>query len=246
MVRARNKRYPNYSLSVAVDHIRKVFDADWTNTLCRETVAQHLGYGGLSGASDSCIGTLRQYGLLERIGKNEMKVSQLAIDILQPVSSEKRQEAIDEAAFCPPLFCGIINHFPDHVPSEAALRNYLAQRDFQKKVIDIVIKSFADTISMTTRSVSHENDDAIANDVPEHMARTVPLSYVHSSQTPPSSNGTPMAMSAYQDGFSEWFRVKVGKDQLISIAYRGEGEIGVPEIEKVIALLEAQKLVLES
>jgi hypothetical protein len=45
--------------------------------------------------------------------------------------------------------------------------------------------------------------------------------------------------------FTEWFRAKVGSDKLITINFKGEGEIGPKEIEKMIRVLEAQKLALE-
>jgi len=68
------------------------------------------------------------------------------------------------------------------------------------------------------------------------MIQTTPLVY-----TPPTDNN----VSLFQDNLREWFRVKVGSDKLITINYRGEGEIGPREIEKIIAILEAQKIALE-
>ncbi|MEM6388705.1 MAG: hypothetical protein AAF825_02585 [Pseudomonadota bacterium] len=46
-------------------------------------------------------------------------------------------------------------------------------------------------------------------------------------------------------GFSEWFRAKVGADKIVTINFKGEGDIGPREIEKMIRVLEAQKLALE-
>jgi hypothetical protein len=51
--------------------------------------------------------------------------------------------------------------------------------------------------------------------------------------------------SVLKEGFSEWFRAKVGPDKLVTINYKGEEEIGPREIEKMIKILEAQKLALE-
>lgn len=48
-----------------------------------------------------------------------------------------------------------------------------------------------------------------------------------------------------EKGFSEWFRAKVGADKLVTINFKGEGEIGPREIEKMIKVLEAQKAALE-
>jgi hypothetical protein len=45
--------------------------------------------------------------------------------------------------------------------------------------------------------------------------------------------------------FLEWFRAKVGPDKLVTISFKGEGEIGPKEIDRLILVLEAQKSVLE-
>lgn len=46
--------------------------------------------------------------------------------------------------------------------------------------------------------------------------------------------------------FTEWFRAKVGPDKLVTIHFKGDGEIGPKEIERMIRILEAQKQVLEA
>ncbi|MCK0167053.1 hypothetical protein MWU52_05780 [Jannaschia sp. S6380] len=61
-------------------------------------------------------------------------------------------------------------------------------------------------------------------------------------QFPPEQ---PAVAEAVPKGFSEWFRAKVGPDKLVTINFKGEGEIGPKEIEKMIRVLEAQKLALE-
>jgi hypothetical protein len=45
-------------------------------------------------------------------------------------------------------------------------------------------------------------------------------------------------------GFEEWFRAKVGPEKLVVISYRGEGEVGAKEIQKLIDILMAQKAAL--
>jgi len=64
-------------------------------------------------------------------------------------------------------------------------------------------------------------------------------------RAPPPVPPQVVAVPQAQDGFSEWFRAKVGPDKLITINYKGADEIGPKEIEKMIAILQAQKLALE-
>ena len=157
MSRTKSPRYPNYPLSEAINNVDKVFDADRTVPLPREVIAKHLGYSGISGASDSKIATIVQYGLLERTGKAEMKVSQLAVDILLPENEAQKQAAINRAALKPPLFAEIWNHFEERIPTDVALRTYLLRRGFNDRAIDPIMKSFAPTMEMMKQSKDSES-----------------------------------------------------------------------------------------
>ena len=84
----------------------------------------------------------------------------------------------------------------------------------------------------------------------EGIARAIPMSEVTVAQPappqPPEIPTQEMSQAASTEkGFSEWFRAKVGADKIITINFKGEGDIGPKEIEKMIRVLEAQKLALE-
>lgn len=158
MARVRSPKYPNYHLAKAIDNIEKVYNADRTAQLHRETIAKHLGYSGLSGSSDTSIATIAQYGLLERIGKGEMRVSQLAVDVLVPESEAQRIKAVNKAALTPPLFLEIYNHFEGRTPSDEALRTYLLRRDFNDRAIKPIVKSLGPTFSMIKKAGEKENE----------------------------------------------------------------------------------------
>ncbi|QYX56511.1 hypothetical protein K1T73_15915 [Roseovarius sp. SCSIO 43702] len=76
----------------------------------------------------------------------------------------------------------------------------------------------------------------------------IPMSQVTVERT---ATPTPPVIPPHTDtgivekGFSEWFRAKVGADKIVTINFKGEGDIGPKEIEKMIRVLEAQKLALE-
>ena len=302
MSRLRSPKYPSYPLKAAIENVRKVYDADRTAALPREVIAKHLGYSGLSGASDTSIATIVQYGLLERTGKGEMKVSKLAVDILMPETPHQQQEAINRAALSPPLFSEIWNHFEKRQPSPEALRTYLYRREFQDRAIDPVLKSFAPTIDMMKQQ--NESESGGAGDDYDEEAPVLPSQTDHSEGARASigdyiqwesqgvlqfkkprrvrwvsedgdwlaiegeNTGIPMNEVTIENaavknppfippvedgkfsgtldvGFTEWFRAKVGSDKLVTINYKGADEIGPREIEKMIAILEAQKLALE-
>lgn len=295
--RIKSPKYPNFPLGSAIEHIRKVYNADRTAALPREVIARHLGYSGLSGASDATIATIGQYGFLDRTGKGEMKVSQLAVDIIVPESETQRQTAINRAALNPPLFSDIWNHFSQRVPSAEALRTYLLRREFHDRAIDPVMRSFEPTMAMMKQPnetasggpdkqedrgstsprpgigerasvgdyVQWETQGALRFDEPKRVRWVsedgnwlavdgsdtgIPMSEVNVEQRPATVPKAPPGEPAvnndkHEPGFSEWFRVKVGPDKLVTINYKGLEEIGPREIEKMISILQAQKIALE-
>lgn len=145
MARSHSPGYPNFALPKAIELIRKVFSADRRNPIDREVAAKHLGYSGLSGAADKVLGSLGHYGLLERAGKGQVRVTQAAVDILHPVSPEGKRKALHEAAFSPSIFAEIHSHFADGLPSEAALKSWLMREEFLDRAIVPVTKAYLGT-----------------------------------------------------------------------------------------------------
>jgi len=145
MARSHSPGYPNFALPKAIELIRKVFSADRRNPIDREVAAKHLGYSGLSGAADKVLGSLAHYGLLERAGKGQVRVTQAAVDILHPVSTEGKRKALHEAAFSPSIFAEIRSHFADGLPSEAALKSWLMREEFLDRAIAPVTKAYLGT-----------------------------------------------------------------------------------------------------
>ncbi len=145
MARVRSPGYPNVGLGEAVDNARKIYDGDYTNPVTRETAARHMGYAGTTGTSDRAISALMHYGLLSRVSKGEIQVSDLAMEILFPENPEARARAVNEAGNKPSLFGRISEKFPDGRPSDHSLRNFLAREGFASAAVDPAIKSYLDT-----------------------------------------------------------------------------------------------------
>ncbi len=306
MTRPQSPGYPNFPLEKALDLVKGIFAADRRSAIDRETAAKHIGYGGLSGAADKTLATLAHYGLLERAGKGQTKVTQTAIDILHPDSEEDRRAALMEAAFAPAVFEQIKNRFDGGKPSEAALRSWLVREGFLDRAIGPVAKSYMENYQFLEQEKAFESGGDGAAKVSESPMPDSDPSLVRPGSTfggaavgdfvqwesqgvlqfqspkrvrwvsddgtwlavEGSDTGMPMEQvtvesapkmppqmiippqevkhdTKIEKGFSEWFRAKVGPDKLVTINFKGEGEIGPREIEKMIKVLEAQRLALE-
>src|SRR5690242_11599744 len=103
-VRGKSPSYPNFSLKKAVEYADQIFTADRRNPIDRLVAIKHMGYTSKSGASDKAIGTMMQYGLLEKAAKGEVRISQVAVDILHPDKPADRTAALYRAGLAPALF----------------------------------------------------------------------------------------------------------------------------------------------
>ena len=82
MIRSRSPQYPSLSLPQSIDMVVKLHKANRTSVITRETAAKDMGYSGLTGRSLTVIAALAQFGLVEKAGKGDIKVSRRAVDIL--------------------------------------------------------------------------------------------------------------------------------------------------------------------
>jgi hypothetical protein len=146
------------SLPKAIVAIGKIFDADRRNPIARETAAKHIGYTGKSGASDKAIAALAHYGLTDKVGKGEVRVSQLAMDILHPAPNDpgSKDRAILQAGLAPQLFKDLRARFPDHV-SEDSLRSYLLREGFNDTALAPAMNAYLETLRFLEQSKVFES-----------------------------------------------------------------------------------------
>lgn len=188
MSRSRSPQYPSLSLPQAVEMVAKLHKANRTSVISRETAAKDMGYAGLTGRSLTVIAALAQFGLIEKAGKGDIKVTRRAVDILHSVEQADRDEAVREAAMAPTLFQQLVERFPEGVPSHNALRSYLIQQEFGDVAIGPAITAFLETIAFAEKAKesgrtgeSDENREGgdTSSNVPE-----VPVTQVHTPATP--------------------------------------------------------------
>jgi hypothetical protein len=227
--------------------IAYVFQEDRVNPIDRNTAAIHLGYSGLSGAADKTLSTLVQYGLLEKAGKGEVRVSPLAVSIMHPNHTGERLQALKEAARNPPAFKQILERFPNGMPSKAALESWLVREGYQDRAIAPVVRSFLETMSfIRSEGVELEGEDSQNEREPLKLTHSdIEAPVQHPVMVPaPAAKSEPSVTEREQVG-GEWFRVRLGANKTITISVVGDEAISERDIDKLIILLEAQKVALQ-
>lgn len=248
MARSNSPGYPNLSLPKAIAAVEKIWNADRTNPVDRVTAAKHIGYAGQSGASDKALASLAHYGLTEKTGKGEVRVSRMAMDIVcpDPEDDSAKIRAVREAAMRPQVFADLRARFPGHV-SEDSLRNYLIREGFNNIAIPPVMNAFFDTFrfleqfkDVESRGPSDDpggESDLQDNDAGDEMQEAGVLGR---QTTIRAAAPAPVAAAA---GETEWMRSPLGRDKAVRLLVTGK--MGSKDIGKLIKLLEAQKAVLD-
>ena len=127
----------------------------------REVAAKLIGYSGLSGPASKALAALASYGLVERAGKGEMRVTSRARAILYPDNLQERRQNLIAAAFEPKLFQELRGRFPDMIQPEDGIITYLHRQGFNQSAIRPAMKAYRDTLLLLEQegaSDSHGNE----------------------------------------------------------------------------------------
>ena len=147
MSNQRSPNCPQITFLEAVEKGRKVYQQEHTSQAAKAVIAEDLGYKGISGASLSIIGALRQYGILE--GTSEaMRVTEDAVAYYELDEGEERRQAAIRMAFKPTLFEEMRSQFNSSIPSEANLRHWLIKKGFLPKAADDIIRVYKENITL--------------------------------------------------------------------------------------------------
>jgi len=144
MAKTRSPNYPAYGLDDAVVMVKKFWTKEQRTSVPAGVAAIAIGYKGLSGPARTALASLKKYGLLTD-EKQGMRVSPLALRILNPSDDYEKTQALREAALKPELFKELSQ---SHMgASDDALRAHLINDlGFSDTGARTLIKSFKDTM----------------------------------------------------------------------------------------------------
>jgi hypothetical protein len=231
MTRTRSPNYPYIGLPAAIERVRKVYDKEHQGRMSKLVVAKHLGFGGLNGISVSVISALGKYGLLANIG-DELQVSDDALTILvDPPDSEDHAQALRRAALKPELFTELHKHFGGTIPSDVNLLAYLQKHGFTANAAALAAKSFRETMQLISGQTRASHD--MVGKSPEGVG--TPAGKPFEPPKPPSA----IKLMASERELTTGLLSKNASFRLIV-----SGDIGVREIERLIAKLQLDKEIL--
>jgi hypothetical protein len=144
----RSPSYPIMPLNKALDAVGKIEKLYRSSPVDRISAVKLIGFTALSGPANKALAALAEYGLLERAGKGEARVTERARDILHAATEAQRKARIYEAAMEPPLYRELRERFVGiPVPPEDGVVTYLNRRGFNKNAVPYAAKAFLSTMS---------------------------------------------------------------------------------------------------
>lgn len=175
----RSPAYPSASLRDALGGVSKIYARYRLSSVDRVVAAKLLGYSGINGPSAKTMAALAHYGLVERAGKGEMRVTARAQSILYANSPEERLDGLREAALEPDLFRELRDRFPDFIPPSDGVETYLHRKGFNQSAIRPAAKAYLDTMLFIEEEEASESrgpagekpqESAVSGDLKEIMA----------------------------------------------------------------------------
>jgi hypothetical protein len=165
----RSTPYPGLNLADALEaaeKLRKAYGA--SSAYSRETVAEALGYQGLSGTATKKVAALTHFGLLTR-DATVYRQSEIANRIFNHLDDEEKRQSIISALKSPALYQKLIAEFDNKALPTALdkvlIRNYNITESAAKSAAKIFIESatFAGVLKhgvLNVSAPSTNNDEA--------------------------------------------------------------------------------------
>jgi hypothetical protein len=212
-----------------MSYIDKLYSGAHRTSLDADTAVRVMGFGNPSGASAIALGAVRQYGLVDGLRGN-IKVSDLAMRILEPSSSSERAEAIREAAETPEMFKRILDRFNGNLPnSDDVIRSFLIRdAGFSKAGADDCIASLRETF----RDIVDDDVESVAveNGIDQTLAKPVPCS---DPEMAPRSINRPTSSNE-----NEPIRIPLAKNCAVELRFTGiVSQIAIDRLLQHIGLM---------
>jgi hypothetical protein len=98
------------------------------------------------------------YGLAEKSGKGEIRVTDLALGILHPENPSERRAALNQAGFNPQLFRELRERYSGNPPSPSNLESYLSREGFASAAINPASRAYLETCRFLEQEDAYESD----------------------------------------------------------------------------------------
>jgi hypothetical protein len=248
--RLRSPAYPAISLKEAVERVKALYDQDKTAVVPMDTAGKHIGFAKAHGQALMFLSALRKFGLVEYPSDGRVMVTRRAVDILTfPDSHERKLKAIHDAALSPSIYAKLFEKYRESgLPSDEAIgAELIADSGFNPTAVGPFLKDFRESLeyagllSNGVLSLSRGESESGDNGREE---REEPTGHDDESatQNSPVSIAPPRRGAKLMEGEREIATGLLSKNASFRLIV--SGDVGVKEIERLIAKLQLDKEIL--
>jgi len=237
--RHRSPAYPAIPLRKALERAKEFYSVQKQHAAPTTATVGIWGFGSKSSGGAQVISALKQYGLLSESGEGESRQLQLTDVALGIIRDERepspdRDAAIRKAALLPKIYAEMWKKWDGHLPAEATVKYFLThERDYNETAIPDLIASYKDTVVFAKLAEPDKNPLAEGAPSPNQDGeiKTPPI------QVTPSPKGVKI-----MEGERELTTGLLSKNASFRLIV--SGDVGVKEIERLIAKLQLDKEIL--
>jgi hypothetical protein len=201
----RSPRYPRIPLLKTMQYVERLYEGAHRSLVDSDTAIRVMGFANPSGASAVALGAVRQFGLVDGL-RGPVRISDLAMRILEPSSQLERRDALKDAAQKPEIFSKILDQFGGQLPnSDEPVRSFLIREmQFSKSGADDCISTLRDTMREIEGPEGFETGD------------------VESLQEKPASEATIDLTRSQPQSSRELIRIPLSKDCVVELVFHGQ------------------------
>lgn len=231
--RLRSPAYPGLTLTDSLQRMKAFYQKENKHAAPISAALNHWGYSEKSGNGKIAVAALKAYGLLDDQGSGNqrlVKLTETALDIIRDERevSPSRDALLDHCARQPKLIAGLLEEYPEGLPSPATLRHYLLRKEYNPNSVTSIIKVIEDAYRyINPVIVGDSGDSEEVVDVPE--AYDAPLAPAPATVRPSPSRAAPIAGH-------EIANIRVAKDCAIRLI--ADGPYSEKSIRSLVAQLE--------
>lgn len=256
----RSPSYPSVSLPRALQRVGELYEHERQYPVAAATIPSLWGYQNLNGPAGLTLAALKKFGLTDDEGTKDertVRVTDLAVQILNHPSSDARAIAIKDAALMPPIHREMWEEYGTKLPSDANLMWRLTRnRGFTETGAKEFIREWRETmefarLSAEDVSAAHVSDEiAITDEVPAEPTPSPPEGAVAAPAGRPGAVAQQLPALASIVGLSaiapdiQQYPIPIALSGRPPVVISGAFPLSESEWTRFTAVLEAMKPVL--
>lgn len=240
----RSPAYPQYGLRRAIDMVRGVYEGAHRSEISNDAIVGLMGFNARSGPSSAAIAALKYFGLIE--GRDpKLRVTPLALKILEPLNEQERKVALLTAAQTPAPFGELSKEFGPRRPAEGVLRSLAVRRyNLSGSGAAKFVSTYLDTVDfLASERVFDERDDRADEERTSESSFPAPerREGVHNSERPEASSRREEPKASSRDDLpsGERLELRLSPDSRALVVF--SGVVTQESVAKLASLLMVMK-----